>query len=113
MRGAKQNDSFISYLPLATNYTLIQKNGIEEFARQEIAKMELLSYLLKNYNEGRSKKFYCTSCQLLPLDSLKVTVAEAEKKINEIANIKEKSRLIKAAITRLAETLGIDFMLRT
>ena len=74
--------------------------------------MEFLGYLLKNYDDGRSKAFYCISCQLLPLDNLKATVAENEMKINQSANIKEKSRLIRAAISRLADTLGVDLKLR-
>ena len=112
MEGAKQGDSFISYRPLAANYKFIQIHGIEEFARQEMAKTELLGYLLKNYDDGRSKAFYCTSCQLLLLDSLKAAVAKAEMKINDSANIKEKSRLIKAAISCLADTSGVDLRMR-
>ena len=112
MEGSKQGDSFISYLLLAANFAFIQKNGIEELARQETAKMELLDYLLQHFDEGRSKTFYCTSCQLLPLDSLKAALDEAEMEISENADIKEKSRLIRVAISRLADSLGIDLKLR-
>ena len=112
MEAAKQGDSFISYRPLADNYAFIQKNGIEEFARRELAKMEILGYLLKHFDDGRSKAFYCTSCQLLPLDSLKSALAESEKEINENADTKGKARLIRAAISRLAGNLNIDLKLR-
>ena len=112
MDAAEQGDSFISYRPLADNYAFIQKNGIEEFIRRELAKMEILGYLLKYFDDGRSKAFYCTSCQLLPLDSLKAALAEAEMEISENADIKEKSRLLCAAISRLADAVGIDLKLR-
>ena len=112
MEGAKQSDSFISYRPLAANYAFIQKHSIEEFARQEMAKMELLSYLLEHYDEGRSKTFYCTTFQLIPLDSLKAAVAEAEAGMSESGDVKEKTRLVRAAISRLADTLGVDLRLR-
>ena len=112
MEGSKQGDSFISYRPLAANFTFIQKYSIEEFARLEMAKMELLSYLLEHFDEGRSKTFYCTGCQLLPLDSLKAALAEAEMTINESADIKEKSQLVRAAISRLADALSVDLKLR-
>jgi len=112
MEGAKQSDSFISYRPLAANYKLIQIHGIEEFARQEMTKMELLGYLLKNYDDGRSKAFYCTGCQLLPLDSLRAALAKAEIETSASTDVKEKSRLIRAAISRLADALGIDLKLR-
>ncbi len=112
MVGSKQGDSFISYRPLAANYKFIQRYGIEEFARQEMVKLELLDYLLQHFDEGRSKTFYCTSCQLLPLDSLKAALVEAETEISENADIKEKSRLIRAAISRLADALSVDLKLR-
>ena len=112
MEAAEQGDSFISYRPLADNYAFIQKNGIEEFARRELAKMEILGYLLKHFDDGRSKAFYCTSCQLLPLDSLKSALAESEKKINENTDIKEKFGQIRAAINRLADALHVDLKLR-
>ncbi len=112
MEAAEQSDSFISYRPLADNYAFIQKNGIEEFTRRELAKMEILGYLLKQFDDGRSKAFYCISCQLLPLDSLKSALAESEKAINENTGIKEKSGLIRAAINRLADTLHIGLKLR-
>lgn len=112
MEGAKQRDSFISCRPLANNFAFIQENGIEEFARREMARMEFLGYLLRHFDEGRSKAFYCTSCQLLSLDSLKATLAKVEMKTNKNADIKEKSRLSRAAIRRLAGNLGIDLKLR-
>jgi hypothetical protein len=112
MEAAEQGDSFISYRPLADNHAFIQKKGIEEFSRRELAKMEILGYLLKHFDDGRSKNFYCTSCQLLPLDSLKSALAEYEKKINENTSIKEKSGQIRAAINRLADTLHVDLKLR-
>ncbi len=112
MEAAEQGDSFISYRPLADNYAFIQKNGIEQFTQRELAKMEILGYILKNFDDGRSKTFYCTSCQLLPLDSLKSALAESEKKINENTGIKEKSGQIRAAINRLADALYVDLTLR-
>lgn len=112
MEGAKQSDSFVSYRPLAANFAFIHKHGIDEFARQEMAKLELLSYLLEHYDEGRSKAFCCVGCQLIPLDSLKSALAEAEADMSESTDIKEKARLIRAAISRLADALGVDLRLR-
>jgi len=112
MAAAKQSDSFISYRPLADNYAFIQKNGIEGFTQRELAKMEILGYLLKHFDDGRSKAFYCTSCQLLPLDSLKSVLDETEKEINENTGNKEKSEQIRAAINRLADSLHVDLKLR-
>ena len=109
---ARHRDSVISYKPLEANYAAIQKNGIEEFARLEKEKMGLLRHLIDNYNDGRSKSLYCTSCQLIPLDKLKEALADAEMKMSEDADIKEGARLARAAISEIADSLGIDLKLR-
>ena len=112
LNSAKYQDSFISYRPLAANLAFIQKNGIEEFARQEIEKQKFLGHLIDNYDEGRSKSFYCTSCQLIPLDKLKEVLADTETRITGETGIKEKAKVIRAAISTLANTLQIDLKLR-
>ena len=110
--SAKYQDSFISYRPLAANYAFIQKNGIEEFVRLEMEKQKFLRHLIDNYDDGRSKSFYCTSCQLVPLDKLREALVDAENKITEATDIKEKAKLVRAAITRIADNLQIDLKLR-
>ncbi len=110
--SAKYHDSFISYRPLAINFAFIQKNGIEEFARLEIEKQEFLRHLINNYDDGRSKSFYCVSCQLIPLNKLKEALANTETKIAEDVGIKEKVKVVRVAINNLADTLRIDLKLR-
>ena len=109
---AKEHDSFISYRPLPANYAFIQKHGIEEFVRLEMEKQEFLRNLIDYYNEGRSRSFYCTSCQLIPLDRLKEALADAQTRITGDTDIKEKARIVRAAISNLADTLQIDLKLR-
>jgi len=105
-------DSFISYKPIVANFAFIQKNGIEEFARLEMEKQGFLKHLIDNYNDGRSKSFYCTSCQLLPLNKLKEALANAEARISKDTDIKEKARIVRAEISRLADRLNTDLKLR-
>ena len=112
LESAKYKDSFISHQPIAANFAFIQKNGIKKFVRLETEKQKFLKYLLDNYDDGRSKSFYCTSCQLIPLDKLKEALADAKTKITEDTGIKEKARIIRAAISNLADTLQIDLKLR-
>jgi len=112
MEAAKKVDSFISYRPLAANYDFIQRYGIEEFARRETAKLNFLSNLLERYDDGHSKSFYCTVCQLLPLDGLKAALVEVEAGISKNTDIKEKARLARAAFSRYADSLGVDLRLR-
>ena len=110
--SAKRQDSFLSYRPLAANFAFIQKNGIEEFARLENGRLKFLRHLIDNYDEGRSKSFYCTSCQLIQLDELKQSLADAEATITEDTDIKEKAEIVRTSIGNLADSLQIDLKLR-
>ncbi len=112
MDSSRYHDSFLSYKPLVANYASIQKNGIKKFARLEIEKQKFLKLLLDKYDEGRSKSFYCTSCQLIPLDKLKEALADAETRITEDTGIKERAKSVRAAINNLANALQIDLRLR-
>jgi hypothetical protein len=76
------------------------------------SKQKLLKFLLDNYNDGRSRTFYCTSCQLLPPDRLKDAVMEASGVLNGIVDVKEKTAAMRAAISRLADSMEIDLSLR-
>jgi len=112
LNAAKNVDSFISYRPLADNLAFIRKQGVDEFARLEIEKLEFLRYLIDNYDEGRSKSFYCTSCQLILLDGLKKALANVEELVTKTADIKEKAKTVRVAISNLANELGISLKLR-
>ena len=110
--SAKQKDSFISHRPIEANLLFIRERGIEEFTRLEMEKLEFLKYLLNNYDEGRSKSFYCTSCQLVPLGRLKEALREAEAGISQDTSLKERAKTLRALIGNMAESLGIDLKLR-
>jgi len=75
-------------------------------------KQEFLRHLLANYDEGRSKSFYCASCQLVPLDRLRQALKDAEAELTWDTDVKEKAKALRAAISRTAESLGIDLRLR-
>lgn len=108
----KSHDSVISYRPLTANFAFIQAHGIDEFARLEMEKQKLLKHLIENYDDGRAKSFYCTSCQLLSFDKLKEAVVNAEAKIPKNADIKTKASVVRAAINSLADALQVDLKLR-
>jgi len=110
--SAKYHDSFLSSKPIAANFAFIQKYGIEEFVRLEIEKQKFLRHLIDSYEDGRSKSFYCTSCQLIPLDKLKEALANAETRMTENTDIKEEAKFVRAAIADLASALQIDLKLR-
>ena len=80
--------------------------------RLELEKQEFLRYLIDDYNDGRSKSFYCISCQLIPLDKLKKVLEDTKAVIVEARDVKEKAEIVRAAILGLAGELQVDLKLR-
>ncbi len=68
------HDSFISYRTVIANNAFIRANGLAKYAALAGEKQQALQYLLDNYDDGRSKLFLCTACQLIPLSNLKEAV---------------------------------------
>jgi len=76
----------------------------------------ILENLLTNYNEGRSKSFYCTATALMPVSLIGKAISEATEimtnnRINE-SDIKSKARILKSIVQDLASKSDIDLKLR-
>jgi hypothetical protein len=110
LKIAASADSLLSYLPIAGNFEFVQKYGIEAWVKREKSKMAFLENLLKNYNDGRSKSFYCLSLQLLPLEHLKKALAQTP--IGPETTIKDKAKLVREAFNAVAVENGLELRLR-
>lgn len=103
-------DSFVTHKKVFGNLDFIQSKGIEPFLESQKTRMEILNELLTNYDDGRSKGFYCLSCALLPVDNLQEILGFAQNLNNEL-DLKEKSKLAKDSLIKVAESLNIELKL--
>lgn len=106
-------DSFISYRNVLSDFEKAKQEGIERYAAVLNEKIEILEYLIKNYNDGRSKNFYCIAVNLLDLDPLR----EVLKSIREESNaanrpVKEITGEIRALLENRAAEAGLELKLR-
>jgi hypothetical protein len=109
---AEREDSFVSYRTIPANLEFIRKNGIAKWAARQNEKIAFLKVLLSEFNDGRSKSFYCLSVQLLPLDKLKPALALAQKKMTTGMTAKEQAVLVREAFEGVAKAFGIELKLR-
>ena len=100
--ASKHYDSFVCYQRLEDNIQYILKNGIEEFEKEQIIRENLLKEMLQEYNEGRSKTFYCIASTVLEVKELENALQEAQKQ-SEGLDIKEKSKVLHQILNRIAE----------
>lgn len=104
-------DSFVTHKNVFPNLDYIKNNGISKFIEQQEIRMNILTYLLEHFDDGRSKSFFCLSCTLLPLDNL-LEIDGYVKELPEMINIKEKNKLIRDLLTATANSLNIKLILR-
>jgi hypothetical protein len=110
--GAQQYDSFITHFHQLSDMQRIKEIGIEQFHADLEKKLEILMYLLENYNDGRKKNFFCVAINLLDiqdtqmvLDKLKVETQSAN------LTLKEKAAIATTLFNEIAETRNIKIKL--
>ena len=103
-------DSFVTHRKMLSNLEEIRAAGIDKFVEKQNARIEILSALLTNFDDGRSKSFFCQTCALLPVEKLQEIYDELQK-ADTNAELKERSKSARKLITETADSLGIDLKL--
>ena len=86
-----EKDSFVTHKRALFNQDFIKNHGLETFISQQQVRIGLLETLLNNYNDNRSKNFYCLATALLSLESINDIINYIKENNNiEIATLKEK-----------------------
>lgn len=97
----KQRDTFKCYQKLEEDIAFIEEKGIVEFEKTQIIREELLKEMLREFNEGRSKSYYCIASTVLGTNELKDALRKARQESAGI-DIKEKSKLMHSIIDEIA-----------
>jgi len=114
--GGVEYDSFVTHKKAHLNMIFIRKYGIKKFIEQQSLRIRLLETMLKDYNDARSKSFYCIATTLLPIKDLKISLDESEQKIRvhkiKTDDLKTKSKILKEYLNNFATKEGIELKLR-
>lgn len=115
-KGGGRRDSFVTKQRCMSNLQQIRETGLERFLEQQRGRMGLLERMLEEFNEGRSKGFYCLAATLLPMTTLTSSLHEAEQEImsNNIRpeDVKAKAGILRRLLNKAAEERGIELRLR-
>ncbi len=92
------------------NQQFIQEFGIAKYMEQQELRIKMLRSMLENYNDGRSKTFYCLATTLLSVDGLKKALNEADQIIEAEGvnedNMKGRAKVLKGILNRKAGEEG-------
>jgi len=100
--AGKQHDSFKCYQKLEDDIRFIQENGIEKFEEGQKLREQLLSQMLKEFNEGRSKSYYCIAATVLEIEELEEAIDRARKESTD-QDIRVKSKIMHTILDDIAQ----------
>ncbi len=108
---SKKRDSFKCYQKLEANIAFIQKNGVTEFEKLQKQREQILREMLDEFNEGRSKSYYCIAATVMELDELKAALKKARDGSRDL-DIKSKSKIMHALLDEIAAQKHYNLKLR-
>ena len=97
----KQYDSFKCYQKLEDDINFIQANGVDRFEEQQRTRERILTEMLKEFNEGRSKSYYCIAVTVMEIDELRNALYKARKQSTGL-DMKSKSRVMHSLLDTIA-----------
>jgi len=109
-----ETSSYPPYRKIIPNLNFIKEHGIEKFMEQQRQRIKLLEQMIENFNDGRSRSFFCRAAALLDFKSLENSLNNAIQKVKtdniKSDDIKTKAKILKEILNEAA--LKEDIKLR-
>jgi hypothetical protein len=109
--AGKKHDSFKCYQKLEEDIEFIQKNGVSKFEKFQKTREQILNEMLKEFNEGRSKSYYCIASTVIDIEDLKEALNKAKQQSQGL-NLKDKSKLLHSILDGIAVQKNYLLILR-
>lgn len=112
--GENVYDSFLTHKKAMPNQNFIREHGLDEFLEQQKKRIEMLEVMLNNFNEGRSKSFYCLATALLPIPGIEVALTRSHARITteKAGTVKTHALILRELLAKAAGRAGIELKLR-
>lgn len=112
-RSTCKVDSFISYLNVIADFEKAGKKGIDKYRKEMDEKVDILEFLIQNYNDGKRKSFYCIAVNLLSLDDLRGVMSDIKKKLTPLdIGLKNRIQQIAGLLESKARKRNVELKLR-
>jgi hypothetical protein len=109
--AGKLHDSFKCYQTLDDDISFIARNGLDAFEKIQKQREHLLKEMLQDFNEGRSKSYYCIAATVLEPEELNEALIQAKKESGGMDR-KGKSRILHSILDNLAVKKKYSLKLR-
>jgi hypothetical protein len=101
----------VCYQRLEDNIVFIRDRGISAFVENQRERDQLISAMLAEFNDGRSKSSYCVAATVMDIREITQAIAQAR---DEFAgkDIKGKCKAFHAILDKIAEERKYNLKLR-
>jgi len=110
----KQSSSYPPYKKIISNLNFIKEYGIKKFIKQQKKRIKLLETMIENFDDGRSRSFYCKAAALLDLTILKNLLDKVTQKIKtdniKPNDTKTKAKILKSILNEIAPKKGVELV---
>lgn len=105
-------DSFITHRRRKADLERAQRIGIAQYNFEQQEKVQILSHLLSNFNDGRRKNLFCVAVNLLDLSDLKEAMEQIQSN-EELSSLpyKEQCSFVAEMLQKLAARRNIELKL--
>ena len=110
--GADLSDSFITHKNQFYDLDKAKHIGMEAYEAELNEKIRVLEELLKNFDDGRQKGFYCIAVNLLDLQDIKTVMRQIDDAVVLDTPLKMKAAAVARLFEDMAEKKGISLQLR-
>jgi hypothetical protein len=108
----EESSSYPSNRVVLQNLYFIKEHGIKKFLSQQKKRIKLLETMIENFDDGRSRSFFCRAACLLDVRSLESSLNEATRKIKteniKSNDIKAKAKIIRENLEKAALKKGVE-----
>ena len=110
----KESSSYPSYKKVMSNLNFIKEHGIEQFIGQQKERIKLLETMIVDFDDGRSRSFYCKSATLLDLGGLRDSLDKAIRKVKtdniKPNDTKTKAKILRGILSEIALEVGVGLV---
>lgn len=110
-QGYDEFDSFITHRRRDADLKRVGEIGEEAYCAEQREKIEILTFLLEGFNDGRRKSFFAAAVNLLELPELREAVRQLAQEPDGLP-VKEKSARAVSLLRQAAEARGVILTLR-
>lgn len=108
----EESSSYPSYRKILPNLNFIKEHGIEEFIVLQTKRIQLLETMIVDFDDGRSRSFFCKAATLLEINTLSSSIDEANRKIKagniNRDDVKMKAKMLKEILNEMAAKEGVE-----